>query len=176
MITLLLLDPSFSDPVSSHSLIPPAFGDLSRTHFLKLPLVWRSRSIIFLKPAPSFGDPVSPLILSTPPEAIPVDHISWPHPFISRSRFIIHHKPTQTRPLIRRSRMITFLQPAPSFCDPGSQAAPAPMPARPSPKMRSARATAPAPVREISLRCPHKTRAYRSHWLLQRRAALQVHM
>ena len=54
------------------------------------PLVRRSRLIAFLKcalhlaipvdaflkPAHSFGDPVSPLILSTPPHAIPVDHIS----------------------------------------------------------------------------------------------------
>ena len=56
---------------------------------LKTPLIWRDRFIIFLKHAPSFGDPASSCILNTPFHvAIPAHHISsarsllWSFPFI----------------------------------------------------------------------------------------------
>ena len=57
---------------------------------LKTPLIWRDRFIIFLKHAPSFGDPASSCILNTPFHvAIPTHQKSSARSLLWSFRFII---------------------------------------------------------------------------------------
>ena len=70
--------------LARYCFAPSYWGIMSKT-----PLIWRDRFIIFLKHAPSFGDPASSCILNTPFHvAIPTHQKSsarsllWSFPFI----------------------------------------------------------------------------------------------